>query len=92
MSYLAHASDPRHNGVVKEVKFLSRLAKEEVNLVVVTNRVSYWLTLLDVSRPNKDWIWFKKKKKEQMKETHHAITQTHRAIVKEMETFFYSAV
>lgn len=56
VSYLAHASDPRHNGVVKEVKFFSRLAKEEVNLVVVSHRVAYWLTLLDVSRPDKDGI------------------------------------
>lgn len=49
VSYLTHASNPRHNGVVKEVKFLSRLAKEEVNLVVVSHGVAYWLTLLDVS-------------------------------------------
>lgn len=56
VSYLAHASNPRHNGVVKEVEFFPRLAKKEVNLVVVTNRVSYGLTLLDVSGPNKDGI------------------------------------
>lgn len=56
VSYLAHASNPRHNGVVKEVEFFPRLAKKEVNLVIVTNRVSYWLTLLDVRRPNKDGI------------------------------------
>lgn len=54
--YLTHASNPRHYGVVKEVKFFSRLTKEEVNLVVVAHRVAYRLTLLDVSWPNKDGI------------------------------------
>lgn len=56
VSYLTHASDPRHNGVVKEVEFFSRLAKEKVNLVVVSYSVAYWLTLLYVSRANKDRI------------------------------------
>lgn len=55
-SYLAHASDPRHNGVVEEVKFLPRLAEEEVNLVVIAHRVPYWLTLFYVSRAHKDGI------------------------------------
>lgn len=56
MPYLTHASNPGHNGVVKEVKFFPCLTEKEVNLVVVTNGVSYWLTLLDVCRPNKDGI------------------------------------
>lgn len=61
VSYLTHASDPRHYGVVKEVEFFSRLTKEEVNLVVVSHGVAYWLTLLDVSGADKDWICQKSK-------------------------------
>lgn len=61
VAYLTHASDPRHDGVVKEVEFFSSLAKKEVNLVVIPHRVAYWLTLLNVSRPNKDRICQKQK-------------------------------
>lgn len=56
VSYLTHASDPRHNGVVKEVEFLPRLAKEEVNLVVVAHGVADRLTLLDVSRADENGV------------------------------------
>lgn len=55
-SHLAHASDPRHDGIVEEVELFPRLAEEEVNLVVVPHGVACRLALLDVSRPNKDWI------------------------------------
>lgn len=79
MSYLTHASNPRHNGVVKEVKFFPRLTEEEVNLVIVAHRVTYWLTLLDVSRPDKDGICWKQKKHKRK----HVVTP-----LSSMELFF----
>lgn len=76
-SYLAHASDPRHDGVVEEVEFLPRLTEKEVDLVVVAHGVSDWLALLDVRRANKDGICLKwhtegKKKRAEKKPTAEA--------------------
>lgn len=37
ISHLAHASNARHNGIVKEIKLFPRFTEEEVNLIVITH-------------------------------------------------------
>lgn len=60
IAHLTHASDARHNGVVKEIKLLPRFAEEEVNLIVIALGVVLGQALLDEGGAHKGRVWKKK--------------------------------